>query len=311
MDKLSSEESVIFTVDAKGRAPFATVQAAIDFADQFHERLVKIYILAGCYHEKVRLYQNHIQLIGVGDVEITNDLFASQKASDGTELGTFRTSTLFINGQDMLLKNLTISNSAGTHGHEVGQAIAVYCEGTNINFMNCRLRGHQDTLCLGPLPSLQKNGTAFVTEDMQDDFSVQKYGFYDCTIEGTVDFIFGGGQATFSNCQLIALPRENLGEVDYLTAASSNELSAGFTFSYCAVKAIGNQTYYLGRPWRSQAKTNFNRCLFDKNLHADGWNDWQRSADQQTVSYTEHNCYYETKEIHRADWIDFNRMEGK
>ena len=75
---------------------------------------------------------------------------------DGSKRGTFRSYTFFVNANNFSAFNLTFENSAG-FGKKVGQAIAVYAEGDNLIFKNCRMLGHQDTLFTGPLPFKEKS----------------------------------------------------------------------------------------------------------------------------------------------------------
>ena len=82
---------------------------------------------------------------------------------DNTKRGTFRSYTFFVHANNFHAYNITFVNSSG-FGTEVGQAIAVYAEGDNITFKNCKLLGHQDTLFTGPLPlkeSIRPEGTTF------------------------------------------------------------------------------------------------------------------------------------------------------
>ncbi|WP_125606299.1 pectinesterase family protein [Lapidilactobacillus bayanensis] len=302
------EEKLVTLVVAKNQANcYSTIQGAIDAAQQLPECAIEIIILTGDYPEKITLYRNNIRLVGVGQVRIHHHLYARRTGSGGEELGTFRTATFFVNAANVLLENLTIVNSAGNNTEKIGQAIAFYGEGNNITLQNCVIEGHQDTICLGPLPDLQKNGTPFITEQINQVYLVQNYQFNHCQISGTVDFIFGGGQAVFNNCQLVALAREEAGEVDYLTAASSASGSQGFIFKRCDIKSAQKQRYFLGRPWREHAVTIFEHCLFDINLANAGWHDWNKKSNRQTVHYQERQCFYEQTTVQRPNWVDFIR----
>lgn len=307
MDEFHGEKPITLIVSKNQANCYSTIQAAIDFAQQLAEGSVEIIILAGDYPEKITLYRHNIRLVGIGQVKIHHHLYARQTGSDDEELGTFRTATFFVNATNVLLENLTIVNDAGNDTQIIGQAVAFYGEGNNIILQNCIIEGHQDTICLGPLPDLQKNGTPFVTERIEQVYPTQNYQFDHCRILGTVDFIFGGGQANFINCQLVALARHEDGEVDYLTAASSARGSQGFLFKRCAVQSIGNQPYFLGRPWREYAVTTFEQCLFDANLVGAGWHDWDKETNHQTVCYTERQCFYEQTTIQRPKWINFTK----
>ena len=79
---------------------------------------------------------------------------------DGSKRGTFRSYTFFVYADNFTASNLTFENAAG-FGDEFGQAIAVYAEGDNITFRNCKILGHQDTLFTGPLPMKEKQPGGF------------------------------------------------------------------------------------------------------------------------------------------------------
>ncbi|MGK9308481.1 pectinesterase family protein [Melissococcus plutonius] len=265
---------------------FTTIQAAIDEATNWDEK-IQILIFPGDYQENVRIYGEDIELIGIGEVVITSNLAAYQINYQGEERGTFQTATVFINGQAILLKNLSIVNTAGP-GEIVGQAVALYIEGTDIHIDSCKLDGYQDTLCLGPLPKFQKDGKQLMVSPwLKIPYTEQIVDFHYCQISGTVDFIFGGGQASFYHCQLYVKKNTH---TNYITAASTPKNQKGFYFVSCMV--TGDSPYYLGRPWRQYAAVTFVNSYFDQQLYSTGWHDWDKPKNRQTVNYQEINCLY-------------------
>lgn len=292
----------IFVGDAEF-CHYLSLASALQDGDPSHK---VYYLLPGYYQENVRLYGKNIQIIGLGEVVIDADLSAWQKDSCGEPLGTFRTATFFANGENIHLQNLTIRNSAGP-GEAAGQAIALYLEGTKITVENCRLQGYQDTLCVGPLPEKNKQGLPMTHDWLAHRYQVQDTVFRQCVIEGTVDFIFGGGNAVFQQCILKALARANPKDANYLTAASTPANQQGLLFQNCAV--FGQQKYFLGRPWRPDAATSFIECFFDEQLAEKGWDDWGNPDNRSTARYRETNCRYH-KPPKRDLWIDFT-AEGE
>lgn len=139
------------------------------------------------------------------------------------------------------------------------QALAVYASGEHIVFDHCRFYGAQDTV-------YAKDGTQL---------------YYQCYIQGDVDFIFGGARAVFEECELFAF---NVNEEDkerraYI-AAPSTPLSQkfGFLFLKCEVKGnFGVNTVYLGRPWHPGAdpfavgNCVFMKCELADIIREDGW----------------------------------------
>ena len=108
----------------------------------------------------------------------------------------------------------------------------------------------------------------------------------DSWIEGTTDFIFGPSIVLFDRCRIH-------GKADsFLTAASTTERNLyGYVFRDCRVTAdtsVGR--LYLGRPWKSTARTVWIRCELPAAICPEGWRDWHDSARKGDVYYAEYRC---------------------
>ena len=287
---------------------FSTIQDALDSCRD-ENGPVKITILSGEYYENITLYQSNITMIGIGSVKVIGNRYALQKDKLLREIGTFLTATFFINGESIRIENLEIINNAGP-GEKVGQAIALYSEGNNVTFKNCSFKGYQDTICLGPLPALQKNGQPFSTPEIRTIFQENKSYFISCYIEGNIDFIFGGGEAVFQGCEIKSL-RRPLNKEGYITAASTSKEKNGFYFYQCWLTSeVGASNVFLGRPWRNYAKTTFESCLAGPHIHPNRWDDWGDIANRKTVTYKEiNNTYTCQSSVNTVDWIDFIQID--
>jgi pectinesterase len=287
---------------------FSSIQEALDSCCD-ENGPVKITVLSGEYYENISLYQSNITLIGIGSVKVIGNRYALQKDDHLREIGTFQTATLFINGENISLENIEIINNAGP-GEKVGQAVALYSEGNNVTFKNCSFKGYQDTVCLGPLPEFQKNGLPFSTPEIRTKFAENKSLFINCYIEGTVDFIFGGGEAVFQGSEIKSLKRPNNKE-GYVTAASTSISKKGFYFYQCFITADADvKNVFLGRPWRPYAKTTFADCMIGSHIHPDRWDDWGNKAHRITVTYKEiNNQYSDQCDMNPIDWIDFIQLD--
>lgn len=285
---------------------FATIQEAVDFIEQQVERkeITKtIEIEEGVYQERVRIQRSNVRLVGKGKVKVIAGSFAREKDELGQDIGTFATATLFLGGQNYYLENLMIENNAG-QGSEVGQAVAVYAHCDKAIFKDCVFLGHQDTLCTGPLPPFQKDGTAFGGIPIKHYYPNYRQLYVNCRIEGTVDFIFGGATAYFDHCKLFSRDNQN-GTPNYVTAASTPQSKEyGFVFNQCSVQTGDGQQTYLGRPWRKYAKTIFCHCALEGEISSAGWDYWGNPENKKTVDYQE---IYATEEMVKAndrpDWI--------
>lgn len=293
MDSVFTPASVTVAKDGSGN--YQTIQQAIVCASK-NKSIKKIIVYPGVYEENIRIYNDGLTLIGIGDVRIEGNWSAKDVLPNGELRGTFQTATVFINAKDVTLEGITIKNTAGPD-HVAAQAVALYIEGTNVTINRCSLDAYQDTLCLGPLPTTNKDETPLKSPWRSRVFSQQLSYFNECTISGTIDFIFGGGQALFTSCHIYSRKRAT---VNYLTAASTPKRAEGFIFMNCQIS--GESPYYLGRPWRDHAKTRFEKCIFDKWLTSAGWHDWDKETAQKTVCYKEVDCTYAIVP-QRASWM--------
>lgn len=267
---------------------YQSIQAAInDLEKNNSDEATSLYILSGHYHEQVIIKRSNLKIKGIGLVVIEYGLSANTRDEFGSSLGTFRTPTLYIGGSHNQVENLTVINSAG-YGKEVGQAIAVYADCDETIFRNCRMIGYQDTLFTGRLPDVQKDGSAFNLLEASEKRAYYRQVYESCYISGSVDFIFGGAQAYFHQCELNSRSEDK--RLDgYVTAASTPQNQEfGFIFKACWLTAeSGVAGVYLGRPWRPYAKTTFIDCYYGDHIHPSGWHDWDKAINQETVTYEE------------------------
>lgn len=253
-----------FIVSKDGSGTFKTVQEAINAVPDFRKKETVIFIKSGTYKEKLILptSKNLVTFIGeeVKKTILTLDDFAQKKNRFGEEVGTTGSSSFFIFGSDFTAENITFENSAGP----VGQGVAVRVEGDRVYFKNCRFLGNQDTLYT------------------YGDKSRQYYK--NCYIEGTVDFIFGWSTAYFEDCEIFCKTS------GYVTAASTlPETKYGYVFKNCNITGSAPEnSFYLGRPWRPNAKTVFIQCKMGKQIKPEGWHNWGKPEAEKLTLYAEY-----------------------
>ena len=152
--KYDNPDTIVVARDGTGE--FRTVDEAIEVCRAFMDYHKVIYIKKGTYKEKLIIpsWLQNIELCGE-DAEqtiITYDDHANVKVLLGTAeprlqaMGTFRTYTLKIEGNDITLKNLTIENNSRTTGTSRIRSIP---RGIASQVINCRIIGHQDTVYTG------------------------------------------------------------------------------------------------------------------------------------------------------------------
>lgn len=263
-----------------GTAVFRNIDDAIEVCRAFMEYHKVIFVKKGTYKEKliVPSWLTNIEICGEDrdNTIITYDDHANVFIP-GTDrkMGTFRTYTVRVDGNDITFRNITIENNAA----RLGQAVALHTQGDRLTFVNCRILGNQDTVYTGGINT--------------------RLYFKDCHIEGTTDFIFGPSTAWFENCTILSRTDS------YITAASTPQnVEYGYVFNRCKIVAAeGVSKVYLGRPWRPYAHTLFMNCQLGKHILPVGWHNWSNTQNETTTRYCEYDNHGEgaaTKE--RAAW---------
>lgn len=263
-----------------GTAEFRNIDDAIEVCRAFMEYHKVIFVKKGTYKEKliVPSWLTNIEICGEDrdNTIITYDDHANVFIP-GTDrkMGTFRTYTVRVDGNNITFRNITIENNAA----RLGQAVALHTQGDRLTFVNCRILGNQDTVYTGGINT--------------------RLYFKDCHIEGTTDFIFGPSTAWFENCTILSRTDS------YITAASTPQnVEYGYVFNRCKIVAAeGVSKVYLGRPWRPYAHTLFMNCQLGKHILPVGWHNWSNTQNETTARYCEYDNHGEgaaTKE--RAAW---------
>lgn len=282
-------DEVILQVGKAGSS-FSTIGEALTAAAKYAGEKIRIVIESGTYREKLIINQDYITLCGENPLNtiISYGDYAKEILEDNEKRGTFRTSTVFIDGNDFTARNLTFENSSGP-GTKVGQAIALYVDGDRMTFHNCRLLGGQDTLFTAPLPltAYEKNGFRGPKE-----FAPRVHGrhwYKECFICGDVDFIFGGATAYFEDCEIFS-NHVNQDINGYVTAPSTLEDVQGYVFNRCNFTSnCPKKSVYLGRPWRNHAKAAILNSQIGEHIVEEGWHDWGKIDARDTLCFAEYN----------------------
>ena len=262
-----------YFVDPAGKAPrgngdhvFTTVQAAIDGVRAGTEdEPTRIFITPGIYteHLTIRRDKVYLDLIGLdpdpAKTVLTFNLAAiTPKSSGAGTVGTTGSASTTISANNFTAANLTFANSTPYLG---SQAVALKTNGDEMAFSHCKFTSYQDTL-------YPTGGRQYFT---------------DCTISGSVDYIFGNATAVFDHCTI------NNSHGSTVTAANTKPTTAiGFVFLDCDLTATdpgaAAGSTQLGRPWQydrgSYASTIFVRCKLGPHISKGAWNPWDKTNDQ-------------------------------
>lgn len=167
--------------------------------------------------------------------------------------------------------NIGFENTAGAIKE---QAVALRVGADMSIFYNCSIHGYQDTL-----------------------YTHAHRQFYrDCTISGTIDFIFGGAAAVFQNCRLL-LRKPLPNQQNMITAHGRSEpgLKTGLVIQNCTISADPENTpetnttskSFLGRPWKAYARTLIMNTQIDDVIDKAGWSVWPGQEYEKTCWFAE------------------------
>jgi len=255
-------------VAADGTGDFKAVQQAVDSIPDDNAGPKTIYIKPGTYHEKIRITQSFVHLIGDNPEKtiLTFDDFARKKGADGKELGTFGSFSVTVRAAGFEADNITFENPSAPR-KVVAQTVALGVDSDRAVFRNCRFLANQDTLYAN---------------------SGRQY-YYKCLVRGDVDFIFGNAAAVFDQCGI-----QSTGK-GYLTAQSrtSDDQTTGYVLVNCkltAVDGVVDSSVYLGRPWRPYARVVYLQCEMGAQIQPAGWLKWRPTDKDMKVFYAEFGC---------------------
>jgi pectinesterase len=267
--------------------PADNLQAVFDAAPAF----AQIHLAPGTYRQKVMITTPGLTIVGsgAGETVLVWDDHAKKPHPIGWEYNTFRTYTLAVCADSVTIRNLTVANDA-LHPEVKGQEVALSVVGTGFRMENCVLTSTQDTLFVGPLPSdLIGRYEGFLADELRGGYPMEQI-FVDCLIEGTVDFIFGCGQALFEDCEIRSLnDARNIGYV----AAPSHGLrqQEGIRFHRCRFtreEGVADGSIYLARPWRDYGIAEFHDCSYEAHIAVEGFDKWSGTNRNETARFREY-----------------------
>lgn len=174
-------------------------------------------------------------------------------------------------GDHFTARDIGFENTAGAIKH---QAVALMVQSDMSIFHNCHMDGHQDTL-----------------------YVHTKRQFYrDCTITGTIDFVFGDAAAVFQNCKmLVRKPLDNQQCIVTAQGRKERRQASALILQNCTIAAHSSYTpfkgqirSYLGRPWKVYSRTIIMESYIDDIIQPEGWLPWLGDFGLNTCFYTEY-----------------------
>ena len=245
---------------------------------------------AGEYRAKTTISTPDLTVLGAGAdrTRVIWDDYAKKLDGRGVEYNTFRTWTLAVCADGVTMRDLSIVDDA-LRPEAKGQEVALTVYGDRFAMERCRLVSTQDTLFLGPLPAdLIQRYDGFLPDALRRDKPCAQR-FTDCLIEGTVDFIFGCGEAVFDHCEIRSL-RDARGTGYAAAPAHAQAQTEGFLFRGCrftAAEGVAPGSVYLARPWRDYGLCVFENCEYGPHICPLGFDKWNDTHRDQTARFYE------------------------
>ncbi|KAK9161616.1 hypothetical protein Syun_007957 [Stephania yunnanensis] len=260
--------NVVVAKDGSGK--YKTLKQALKDIPLKGTQPFVIYVKAGIYKENVEFTKAMTHVVLVGDGPTKTKITGNKNYVDG--ISTFKTATVAVMGEGFMAKDIGFENSAGASKH---QAVALRVGSEKSIFHNCQMDGYQDTL-----------------------YAHTNRQFYrDCTISGTIDFIFGDAAVVFQNCKMVVRkPMDNQQCIVTAQGRKDKNQPTGIVLQNCVITT--DPAYfplrqklksYLGRPWKQFSRTIIMQSHIDDLIQPEGWLPWMGTFALDTLTYAEVN----------------------
>ena len=197
-------------------------------------------------------------------------------------------------GDRFMAKDIGFENTAGAIKH---QAVALRVQSDQSIFYNCQIDGYQDTL-----------------------YAHSHRQFYrDCTISGTIDFIFGDSAAVLQNCKIIVRkPLENQQCIVTAQGRIERREVSALVLQNCVISGAPEYLFvkdknkaYLGRPWKEFSRTIIMQSQIDDIIAPEGWLPWNGDFALNTLWYAEFgNRGPGAVQTNRVKWSGIKQIKG-
>ncbi|KAJ3687393.1 hypothetical protein LUZ61_016557 [Rhynchospora tenuis] len=266
---LSDSQKPDATVAQDGSGDYKTISEAIDAIPSGHTGRYVIYVKEGVYDETVLVPREKENVMMYGDG--MDKTIVTGSPADSAHVTKLQ-AVFAVDGQNFIAKDMGFRNTAGAIGWP---AVAVRTGAEYITFYKCKIDGYQDTL-------YTLSGRQF---------------FRDCTVSGTIDFIFGNAAVVFQNCKIVVnTPQSGAQNVITANGRTDPNMKTGIVFHNCQIiaaedfkaKSIATANY-LGRPWKDYSRTIIMESTIGELIQPEGWMPWLNSKSRQsTVCYAEY-----------------------
>ncbi|KAL8047514.1 hypothetical protein ABFX02_07G005200 [Erythranthe guttata] len=261
IQKIGSNRTIV--VDANGQGDFKSVQAAINYVPNRNSKWIVIHIRKGVYREKVTIPRNKPYIFMRGDGKGKTSIVWSKISEKSYDSSTFK-----LEAQHFIAFGISFKNTALTHTTS-HKAVAALVGGDKAAFYECAFFSNHNTL-----------------------YDYKGTHYYDkCYIQGSVDFIFGQGQAIFHDCEILATNdlRHEIGGSITANYRQNHKESSGFIFINGKVYGIGN--VYLGSAKGTHSRVVFANTYLSRSIIPQGWTNYTYQGNTDNLYKAEYKCH--------------------
>ncbi|GLJ10795.1 hypothetical protein SUGI_0135320 [Cryptomeria japonica] len=275
-------------VAADGSGKFKTITEAINAAPVKSNKRYVIKVKKGTYKENVEVGKTKTNILLIGEGMDRTIVTASKNVVDGST--TFNSATFAVVGKGFMAQDIAFVNTAGPDKH---QAVALRVGSDQSVFYRCKIQAYQDTLYTHSLRQFYR----------------------ECTILGTVDFIFGNSAVVLQSCTI--LPRKpGQNQKNAITAQGRTDpnQNTGISIHNCNIKADSDLApvqrsfpTYMGRPWKEYSRTVYMQSSLSDVINPAGWLEWSGDFALKTLYYGEYkNTGAGSATRNRVKWAGFH-----
>ncbi|KAL5727454.1 pectinesterase [Ranunculus cassubicifolius] len=256
-------------VSKDGSGQFTTIQEAINSYPAKHKGRYVIYVKEGVYEGNVTMSHKNVYMYGDGP---TKTIVTDKLNYKLMHIQTSQTATFAALGHGFMAKSMGFHNTAGPEGD---QAVALLTKSNHSIYHDCIFDGYQDTLY----------------------YQAHQSFFHNCSIYGTIDFIFGRGTALIQKSTIVAkMPLANQQNIVAADGSVSAKNATGLVIQNCKIMGeptlIANKNIrtYLARPWGNCSKTIFMESYIPDIIRPEGYLPWNIThPNNLTSEFREYN----------------------
>ncbi|KOM35498.1 hypothetical protein LR48_Vigan02g164800 [Vigna angularis] len=232
-----------------GSEKFKSIGEALKMVPKKNKKPFVIYIREGVYREYVEVAKTMTRVVFVGDGPNRTRITGKRNFVDG--MITYKTASVAIHGDYFVALNIGFENSAGPQKHE---AVALRVQADRSIFYRCSIDGYEGTLHVHAMRQFYR----------------------ECTVSGTLDFVFGDAVAVFQKCTFVVRkPLKNQQLIVTSQGRKEKQQPSGIVIQGSSIvakrKVKSDRKAYLGRPLKNYSRTIFMNTYMEDIIKPEGY----------------------------------------